>query len=252
MGKKFILVVGVFLLGFVFLDFSSFFIGKIKSHNRTLGIKKEIEFKKVAGFENIYNFDYVIVNPSRVFLYLNDDKISGSKIKEEFDCIYLVNGGFYDSEFRPIGLFVSEGKEMSPWQKNRLFNAVFSINFFDTARITRDVPRDPLRVALQAGPLVFENGEKVVIKSSASFERRVIVGVTGDNQPVFLVFWSQDNFLRGPLLEELPYLIEEINKNFDLNIADAINLDGGSASAFYGDSLALGETSLLRSFFCLR
>ncbi len=246
------LIFGIFIfLSFALLSF--YFLNTSKKfQEKTLGTKQEIEFRKIVGFNDVYNFDYIIVDSNRVFLYPNENKLSGSEVEDKFGCSYLINGGFYDPYFKPIGLLISEGKEISPWQKNRLFNAVFSINRFDTARITREVPQDPLRVALQSGPLVFENGRKIAIKSSAVFERRVVVGVTGENKPVFLVFWSQDNFLKGPSLEEVPYLIEEINKGFDLNIADAVNLDGGTASFFYNYNLKLGEVKPVANFFCIR
>ncbi len=248
MFKKLILGTAVFLF-FVFSSF--YFLLREKPEEKTLGIKQEIESKKVNGFGDVYNFDYIITDSERVFLYFNYEKLSGSAIKDKYGCNYLVSGGFYDSNFKPIGLLISQGKEISPWQENRLFNAVFSINLLDIARITQEVPKDPLRVALQSGPLIFENGGKIALRSSAVFERRVVLGITGENRPVFLVFWSQNNFLKGPMLEELPFLIEEINEIFGLNIADAMNLDGGTASFFYGDSLVLGEVSTVGSFFCI-
>lgn len=239
-----------FLLSIVLVFY--FFKKEGNPTEKTLGIKQEIVFKKVRGFENIYNFDYLVVSPDRVFLYSNLDGLSGKELKSKYDCVYLVSGGFYNLDFKPIGLLLSENEELSSWQKNRLLNGIFSINKLGTPRITRFVPQDPLRLALQAGPLVFENGTRVSLKSSVAFERRVVVGVTGDNNPVFLVFWSENNSFGGPALEELPYLIEAANESFDLNIADALNLDGGTASIFYGESVNLTEANKVGSFFCVR
>lgn len=245
----------IVFLSILFLSivcFSWYILDYKDSVERTLGVKQEAGLKRVSGFENFYNFDYLIGSSDKVFLYTNLENLSGKELKDKYNCSYLVNGGFYDHDFKPIGFLLSEGEVLSPWQKNRLFNGVFSVNRIGTARITRVVPDDPLRLALQSGPVVFENGAKVYLKSSIAFERRVLVGVTGDNTPVFLVFWSEKNFFGGPALEELPYLIEKINKDFNLNIADALNLDGGTASVFYGDAINLSEASKINSFFCIR
>ncbi len=249
MIKRLILAALFFL---VFLFLISGFLIKNKPEEKTLGIKQEFYNKQVRGFDNVYNFDYVIADSEKVFLYFNSERLPGNVIKDRFGCSYLISGGFYDPNFKPIGLLISEGREVSSWQKNQLFNGIFSINHFDTARITREVPQDSLRVALQAGPLVFENGKRVIYKSSVVFERRIVLGVTGENKPIFLAFWSQENFLKGPTLEEISYLIEKINREFGLNIADAMNLDGGTASFFFGNELVLGEVNLVASFFCVK
>jgi len=153
--------------------------------------------------------------------------------------------------FRPLGLLVIDHKQISLWRESDLFNGLFSVNDFDTPRITREVPADPLRIAIQSGPLLYENGAKVLIKSSRDFSRRVVVAVTGENKPVFFVFYDETNFLEGPTLEELPDLIDRINQNYSLGIADALNLDGGTASLFFSNRINLNEVAKVGSVFCI-
>jgi uncharacterized protein YigE (DUF2233 family) len=258
MKKKLLLFLGfVFIFSFVFYLKGFYFIknkNTLPVGEKTLGAKEEsVSFLTVKAPSGDYNFDYFEADSRRLFLFSNFDE--GEKtdfIKEKFECKYLSSAGFYNEDFKPIGLFISEYQENSSWGKNNIFNAIFSINDFDTPRITRNLPSDRLRLALQSGPIVFENGSKVIFKSSASFERRVVLGVTGDNKPIFFVFWSFDNFFKGPSLEDLPHIIEYINNNFNLNIADAINLDGGTASSFYGPHVILKEVSKVGGFFCLK
>jgi uncharacterized protein YigE (DUF2233 family) len=242
-------------LGFAFYRYTNFYSRRnlIKTEEtKTLGAREENKTSQLIEIQGTsYYFDYFEADPNKLFLFANFEK--GEKAedsKARFNCRNLANGGFYDEKFRPIGLFISEYKEISSWQKNRLFNGVFSINMFGTSRITREPPRDPLRIAVQSGPLVFENGGKVTFRSSRDYSRRVVVAVTSENKPLFIVFYSPSNFLEGPKLDELPLLIEKINSSSYLSIADALNLDGGTASAFYSDNFGLGEVSKVGSFFC--
>lgn len=244
-------------LGFAFYKYTNFQsrqdLPKIEE-TKTLGVKEENGVLQLIEIPNVsYYFDYFEADPDKLFLFGNFEKGERTEnLKSEFNCRNLTNGGFYDDKFRPIGLFISEYEEVSPWQKNQLFNGVFSINTFGTPRITRERPRDSLRLALQSGPLVFENGSKVVFKSSLDHSRRVVVAVTGENKPLFLVFYSIKNFIEGPTLDELPVLIEKINADLKLGIADALNLDGGTASAFYSERISLTELVKIGSVLCVK
>ena len=128
-----------------------------------------------------------------------------------------------------------------------------SVNELGTPRITREVPEDPLVNAVQTGPVVFENGAVTklsFVRDSAS--RRVIAAVSGENELIFMVFYTQDSAFSGPLLAELPEGVAKLNVEENLGIADAINLDGGSASAFAIPGFSLTEASPVGSFFCAR
>lgn len=81
--------------------------------------------------------------------------------------------------------------------------------------------------------------------------RRVVAGVTGENKLIFLVFYDNNQYYSGPYLNDLPDLVDKTGKSLDLNIADAINLDGGSASAFISDDIKLTELTPVGSFFCI-
>jgi len=80
----------------------------------------------------------------------------------------------------------------------------------------------------------------------------VVVAVSGENKPFFFVFYDETNFLDGPTLEELPDLINKINQDYSLGIADALNLDGGTASLFFSGRINLNEAAKVGSVFCIR
>lgn len=176
-----------------------------------------------------------------------------SDLFRDFHCQFLVSGGFYTKDNQPIGLFLSERQTLSPFVPNSLFNAVFSVNLFDTPRITRTSPQDPLRLALQSGPLLIENASLLTFSLvNDKPARRIIVAVDGTNIVYFIVIYDPVAAFSGPRLASLPAVLETFQQQSGLLLADALNLDGGTACAFYSDSLKLSEASPVGSFFCLK
>jgi uncharacterized protein YigE (DUF2233 family) len=168
-------------------------------------------------------------------------------------CTAVVSGGFYTPENSPTGLFISEGETLKKYTSSDLLNGIYSINDFETPRIGKGVPRDHLRLGLQAGPVLIENSFSQNLKLIRDEEaRRVVVGVTGENKTVFIVFYDPNSTYMGPKLTDMPKAIELFGEKTGIVLADAMNLDGGSASAFYITEVKLSEASPAGSFFCLK
>jgi uncharacterized protein YigE (DUF2233 family) len=179
-------------------------------------------------------------------------KLPAKQAFKDYGCQYLLNAGFYTKENLPVGLFISEYETLRDWQKNSFFNGVLSINDFATPRITSGVPRDNLKLAIQSGPLLIENAQvlRLAIKND-KLARRVVAATTGQNSLVFLVIYDKTSAFEGPLLNDLPAIIQHLDQTIGLRLADAINLDGGSASAFITDKTSLTEISPVGSFLCI-
>ncbi len=177
---------------------------------------------------------------------------AGSVFRDE-ECRLLTSAGFYDPSDQPIGLFVTDGVTQNPFQKNILFNGVLSVNFAATPRITRTPPADPLRLAVQSGPVLIENSfpQKLKLKSDSP-SRRVVAAITGDNSLLFIIFFDPESQFQGPLLADLPNRLGQFSAETGIALADAINLDGGTASAFYTPDFSLSEASPVGAFFCLK
>lgn len=167
------------------------------------------------------------------------------------NCQVLVNGGFYSKTNQPIGLFLSEYDQISGYQNNSLFNGIVSVNDFDTPRITRNTPTDRLRLAIQTGPILIENASPRTLSiRNDSPNRRTVAAITGENKIFFLTIYDNDSFFSGPNLEDLPSVLEEFESQTGIEIADAINLDGGTASALQSNEVDINELSPIGSFFC--
>src|SRR5258708_7895255 len=166
-------------------------------------------------------------------------------------CKLLTNAGFYSLDNKPIGLFIADGVPLSNLQNNLLFDGVFSVNFMGIPRITRSIPRDPLKLALQSGPILKENNE---FKNLSIIDdhpaRRIVMGVTGENKAVLMVIYKDGSSFDGPLLGNLPTVLKTFEEKSETTLPDPINLDGGGASAFYSGDTILTEASPVGSFFC--
>jgi len=193
------------------------------------------------------------INESMLDLYSNlDDSKTSVEILASTRCSALINGGFYTKENTQPGLFISDSNELHGFISNRTYNGIFSINTLGIPRITRRAPVDPLVTALQTGPLLIENGSIQNIEiNNDKLARRMVLAITGSNEVVFLSIYNSQSAFSGPLLKDTPEIIQAVSETLSLGIADAINLDGGSASALYTSDFSLPEASIIGSYFCI-
>ncbi len=220
-----------------------------------LGIPENRGGVEIKISERAFKAQYLKVeNNQDITLAANfKEKRASQHILREEGCMNLISGGFYTEDFKPTGLFISEKSQIKGFVSSSLLNSIFSVNDFETPRITRNIPQDPLRFAVQAGPLLKENGYKLDLAlAKDSEERRVAVGVTGENQTIFMVFYDPLSVFLGPKLEDLPTAVEIFEGKARIKLADAMNLDGGSASAFITQDFSLKELSVLGSYFCIK
>lgn len=181
------------------------------------------------------------------------EKLPASSALGKYNCKFVSSAGFYTETNKPVGLFIHNGTTLESFKTNALFNGILSVNDFATSRITRDVPSDRLSIGLQTGPILIENSfaRKLAIKNDKP-ARRVVAAVTGENKLFLLVIYTELGSFDGPYLNDLPEILKTAQKDIGQEFADAINLDGGSASAFYSPGVTLSELSPVGSFFCVR
>lgn len=197
---------------------------------------------------------FKVDDPSSIeFISNYGDFVSSADAFEKYQCKKLANGGFYNVDNTPLGLVVSNGEQLYRYRENSLMNGILSINDFGTPRITSSFPSGNLENAVQSGPVLWENGNsKLLNLRSDKASRRVVSAVTGSNELYFFVLYNPESSFEGPLLVNLPSLVKEIDSRLNLNIADAINLDGGAASVFINEEVSLSELSPVGSFWCVK
>lgn len=208
------------------------------------------ELESVAYRDKIYRFAHFIVDdPTRLNLIVNTDFEATRALIDRYQCRYLVNGGFYDENNQPLGWLVSQGQELSAPIISRLLDGFLATN--GQAFIDFTQSEDSVRSAVQSGPmLVFESALLNLNIANDELRRRVVALLTADQHLIFLSVVGQDSELSGPYLADLPDLVLAIADQLGLSARAAINLDGGTASAFYTDKVYLKELNPVGSIFC--
>ena len=116
-----------------------------------------------------------------------------------------MNGGIYDKAYAPLGLYIENGRQLTP-----LNRASGGGNFFirpggvfylrgqkaGIVSINKFRPSPAIRYAVQYGPMLIENGKiNWRLKPSASSRKlRNGVGITGDGKVVFMLSARETNF----------------------------------------------------------
>lgn len=212
---------------------------------------------------NIVEFEYADVNlvaswftvsdAEKVALYSNlEDEKTAKTLLSDRDCKNLVSAGFYTKEKRPIGFFVSQGETIGLTTNNELFNGFLSKNRNSKVRLSREVPEEELDWGLQSGPILIKNGQPITLKiKNDEQERRVVAGITKAGEVAFFVLYGKESLIQGPYLADLPKILTDLEEKTGVKLQDAVNLDGGTASAFYSDYLSLSELTFIGSYFCI-
>lgn len=190
---------------------------------------------------------------SKISLYPNyTEQLRTDELIKKYNCSSLINGGFYSKLDKPLGLFVTNGNTLSSAINSSLFNGFFIIDNNQT-RITYNKPGGTPTIALQTGPVLFFDGEPVdlrLIRDTQS--RRSVAVVTKDRQVIFMSIYNKGSVFTGPKLDDLPLFLNKIEAETGYEFQSAINLDGGSASAFITKDANLEELVHIGSFFCVK
>lgn len=160
-----------------------------------------------------------------------------------------VNGGYFDENFAPLGLRISDGKKLSPLLRARLMTGLI-VSTGSTIRILRVAEfakNSRPATALQCGPLLVDRGHSVAGLDSQRTARRTFAAVTGSNE-IALGYCSSVS------LADLSKILASWSG--DLKIQRALNLDGGSSSSFWfkrkdGSVFSKSEQKSVRDFLAI-
>ncbi|PYJ05708.1 MAG: hypothetical protein DME95_03210, partial [Verrucomicrobia bacterium] len=78
-------------------------------------------------------------------------------------CAAGVNGGYFSSDFAPIGLLISDGKMIAPLQRARLITGVLSasVRGVQILRVREFSRREKIGAAVQCGPFLVDHYDRV-------------------------------------------------------------------------------------------
>jgi Phosphodiester glycosidase len=156
-----------------------------------------------------------------------------------------VNGGYFDTQFRPLGLRVVDGRTRSPLIRARLLTGVLCASFrgIEIARLGEFSQKKKCEAAIECGPFLIDGGMPVRGLDHSRRARRTFVAVTRTGAATLGV--SNDLSLAelASALAALP----------DFKVWRALNFDGGSSSAFWfrrrsGAPFSIPEEKAVRDF----
>lgn len=212
---------------------------------------------KLIEFQNIrysYLYRQTTDNDDIILIPNFDSKKTSGALIESNSCKFLINGSYYTADHEPLGLFWSEASLSGKYRPNRLIDGVVARTTEGRNSISWELPDyEKYQWALQSGPVLLYDGETMplAIKSDEP-ARRSVLGMTTAGDIVFITFFQPDNVYDGPLLADLPRILTKFAETENIPLKSAINLDGGSASAFISEAQTLGEFSLIGGAFCVK
>ena len=188
------------------------------------------------------------------------DSQTSQRILQKNNCAYGVNRGFYTPAKKPLGVYFTEDMYLeNTIHTASLFNGFFYKTTSQVLVLSKSAPLESIEFAFQSGPL-FTPGQTLRLTTDER-ARRMMVGQTNEGDFYFLAITDAENTHSGPYLVDLPKIMQQFlskgqsafgGNNITMQqFILFLNLDGGSASAFYDEkNTILSELTSIGSFLC--
>jgi uncharacterized protein YigE (DUF2233 family) len=156
-----------------------------------------------------------------------------------------VNGGYFDTNFAPLGLRVINGKTTHSLAHGRLMSGILLCSNGATriVRLSEFASKPKPVAAIESGPFLVDGARPMRGLEATRSARRTFVAVGGDRAALGLCSEISLSDLGNLLGHGLG----------DFKIQRALNLDGGSSSAFWfkrkdGSIFSISEEKTVRDF----
>jgi hypothetical protein len=166
--------------------------------------------------------------------------------REKYAC--GVNGGYFDTEFKPIGLRVADNTTFSPLRRARLITGILlqSDRGIDVVRVGEFSCTKKIITAVQSGPFLVEENKRIRGLNDSQLARRTFAGIATNDRALLGVCSDVS-------LGQLANILATAPIAADSKIRRAMNLDGGSSSAFWfaredGSAFSLPGRKPVRDF----
>ena len=183
-----------------------------------------------TGLSQRADVDVVVFSAKSCALQVidNPEGESLSTIMKREKCVCSVNGGYFDPEFKPIGLRISNGETFSPLRRARMITGVLlqSDRGIDVIRVGEFSRARRITSAIQSGPFLVESSTPVRGLNSSQLARRTFAGIANRDRALLGVCSDVS-------LSELANILATVAVAGNSKIRRAMNLDGGSSSAFW-------------------
>ena len=178
----------------------------------------------------------------------NPDAQSLAAAMKREKCVCGVNGGYFDPEFKPIGLRVADRESFSPLRRARLITGILlqSDRGIDVVRAGEFSRTKKIIAAVQSGPFLVEGNKPIRGLNDSQLARRTFAALTTNDQALL-------GFCSDVSLGQLANILATVPLAAESKIRRAMNLDGGSSSAFWfsredGSAFSISGRKPVRDF----
>lgn len=186
----------------------------------------------------------------RVIDQPSEPRVDLEEVMTRGNFLAAVNGGYFDPDYKPIGLLMVDGTMIAPLQKARLLSGVLSASSkkVQILRVAEFSLAQKPDAAVECGPMVVDLGKPVRGLESTRPARRTFAA-TGARDKAVLGFCSDVT------LADLSSILATVLAP-DFKVQRALNLDGGSSSAFWfkranGTAFSIAEQKPVRDFVAI-
>jgi len=165
-------------------------------------------------------------------------------------CLAGVNGGYFNPDYKPIGLRIADGKTIAPLQHARLLSGILTgaPRKVQIVRFSEFSGKEKIDAAIECGPMIVDLGNPVRGLDTSRTARRTFAATAKDGRAAL-------GFCSDVTLTDLSQILTTQFAS-DFKIERALNLDGGSSSAFWfkrkeGSAFSISEEKTVRDFVAI-
>lgn len=148
---------------------------------------------------------------------------SADQFAKHTDALLSINGGFFDRDFKPLGLRINQSKLQNPLKRISWWGIFYIKNNRPyITNVNRFNHTDDIDFAVQSGPRLIIKGRIPSLKLAS--DDRSAIGITPEGQVIILVSTNA-----AMTTDDLAHIM----KAPPLFCTDALNLDGGSSSQLF-------------------
>lgn len=184
------------------------------------------------------------------------EKEFGETIVTKNGCIHAINGGFYKTDGKPLGLFKIQEKTLGKEVTSSLVNGFFWQEKSGKRTISNKKPGrlDTVKFIFQTGPLAHVGEYKLQLINDNNSRRSLLANDRNDKLYMIKLV-DKENTRSGPLLSDIPNILFQPKVQETYPFVTMLNLDGGSASFFYtkdqNGPFVLSELTPIGSLLCM-
>ena len=184
---------------------------------------RDLNANPLIPWSHIHVFRINLKNNKLDLIMANDLSLHNASVDtfaHHSNALIAINGGFFDHNFRPLGLRIGHQQQHNPLKRISWWGIFYVKHNKPRIDSVREYANDKgVDFAVQSGPRLLVNGKILSLKTG--YAERSALGITHDGHVIIAV---TNNF---PMTTTD---LAQMMKRFPLNCTDALNLDGGSSS----------------------